>query len=731
MNIIDTLVVRFGFDTSGVARGAGETRDHLKKVKDDATKTGKEIGESAKHAAEFMRELRGQVIELFLAFTGGKALKEFAEDVLKSDAATGRLARILGVTTQQLGMWQGAARLAGGSAESVAASLAAFDRQLVNISLIPDQGKAVLPYLRALGVSLRGANGQIIGVMEAIPRLRKAVQDRHLDPRRAASLLAGLGLDPTLINLVLMEEKKYQAMLAKAAHYAPTKGETDMAENVQASWGGVTLALEKLQSIMNEKLGPTLISIMTRIEKIFDYLGTHEEEANQIFAALAIGATAVGVALFGWIAIIPALISGLLVLWDDWSTWTEGGQSKFGDFYQAVADGWKQIAVVAQETWAATLRVTTETWNAIKGVVVPIFEWWWKTLKDTAAVYADVLTLIYQLFFGTSEDIKTVWGKMIGSMKTLFKDWWDGLPSMIMNIAPAILDAMKYVFGRAFDWVMGRANTIWKAITGEDLFKSNGPFDKKKGEIGGPAKEGVGVINPASAEQLQKDIRTLQKLGWTKEQAIGIVANEARESSGDINAVGDHGRSKGLFQWDATRRAEFQRVFGYDMMDSKVDAAKRREDQLKFVTHELRTGSDPQSGTAGKQIAVSSDAAEIARIVSTLLERPLHPGEEAAIRSQLAKALQAHYGDLTPAEKADAAKKLGPGQTVSAGAGASVAARDTTTNTTTNTIQKGQGSQIYIGPVTINGSGDPDAQAHSILDLGASAEATANVGGTK
>lgn len=719
MNIIDTLVVRFGWETSGVARGAGETRDHLKKTKDEAVKTGKEIGESAKHAAEFMRELRGQVIELFLAFTGGKALKEFAEDVLKSDAATGRLARILGTTTKQLGMWQGAARLAGGSAESVSASLAAFDRQLVNISLIPDQGKAVLPYLRALGVSLTGANGKIIGVMEAIPRLRKAVQDRHLDPRRAASLLAGLGLDPTLINLVLMEEKKYQAMLAKAAHYAPTKGETDMAERVQASWAAVTLSLEKLQSTMNEKFGPTLVSIMTRLEKIFDYLGEHEEQANEIFTALAVGATAVGVALFGWLAIIPALIAGLLVLWDDWSTWMEGGQSKFGDFYQDVADKWRSIAAIA-----------TGVWRDIKGVMIPVFNWMWKAIHDTFAVYADVLNLIYQLFFGKSEDIKAAWSQMIGSMKTLFKDWWDGLPEMITNVGPAVWDAVKYVFGRAFDWVTGRANEIWKAITGEDLFKTNGPFDKKAGTVGGPPREGVTAINPASADQLQEDIRALEKLGRTHAEAVGIVANEARESSGDINAVGDGGRSQGLFQWDATRRANFQKEFGYDMMDKSVDAKKRRQDQLQFASNELSNrGKDVGARTAGQQIAVMTDSSQVAQTVSTLSERPKWTGEEAALRVQIAKQLEKQYSSYrTQEDKATALKKLPPGATVSVGAGASVVARDTTNNTTNNTIQKGQGgpSQIFMGPITIHGADDPDAHAHALMDLSISAGAGGN-----
>jgi len=728
VNIIDTFVVRFGFDTSDTKRGSDETRDHLKKVKDEASKTGKEIGETAKHASEFVRELRGQVIELFLAFTGGKALKEFAEDVFKSDAATGRLARILGVTTQQLGMWQNAARLAGGSAESVAASMAAFDRQLVNISLIPEQGKAVLPYLRALGVSLRGANGQIMGVMEAIPRLRKAVQDRHLDPRRASSLLAGLGLDPTLINLVLMEEKKYQAMMAKAAHYAPTKGETDMAERVQTAWSGTTLALEKLQSTMNEKLGPTLVSIMGRIEHIFDYLGQHEEEANRVFTAMAVGATAVGVALFGWIAIIPALIAGILLLWDDWSTWTEGGKSKFGDFYQAVADWWREISAIA-----------IRTWNDIKGVMVPIFEWMWKTINDTLAVYSSVLNLIYQLFFGKAEDIKRAWSQMIGSMERLFKDWWTGLPAMIANVGPAVWDAVKYVFGRAFDWVTDRANTIWRAITGEDLFKTNGPFDKQSGKVGGAVKEGVvggggGAVNPASMAQLQKDIRTLQGMGWTKEQAIGIVANESRESSGDINAVGDNGRSKGLFQWDAGRRAMFQKVFGYDMMDKTIDAEKRRLDQLKFITHELRTGSDPQSGTAGRQIAIMKNSGDVAAAFSTQVERPLHPGEEAAIRRGRADDLEKHYNDLTPEEKTSALKKLPAGATAGAGAGAAIAARDTTTTTTNNTIQKGQGSSIYMGPVTITGVSDPDAVARAlwekVSEAKAEATATAQVGGT-
>lgn len=49
--------------------------------------------------------------------------------------------------------------------------------------------------------------------------------------------------------------------------------------------------------------------------------------------------------------------------------------------------------------------------------------------------------------------------------------------------------------------------------------------------------------------------------GYEDFQANAIIASANRESGFDINAVGDNGRSKGLFQWDEARRRAFEQHF--------------------------------------------------------------------------------------------------------------------------------------------------------------------------
>jgi len=73
-------------------------------------------------------------------------------------------------------------------------------------------------------------------------------------------------------------------------------------------------------------------------------------------------------------------------------------------------------------------------------------------------------------------------------------------------------------------------------------------------------------------------------MGWTKEQAAGIVGNLQEESGKnlDTKAVGDGRKAKGIAQWHPDRQAKFQEIMGKQVMDATL------EEQLKFVDWELK-----------------------------------------------------------------------------------------------------------------------------------------------
>jgi hypothetical protein len=124
--------------------------------------------------------------------------------------------------------------------------------------------------------------------------------------------------------------------------------------------------------------------------------------------------------------------------------------------------------------------------------------------------------------------------------------------------------------------------------------------------------------NPGAAP-----MKALGAMGWSQEQAAGIVANLQYESgSASLNpdaygsaktgeAKGMPGEAYGIAQWHKDRQANFAKVFGHDIHGST------REEQLKFVNWELHhTEND-----AGEMIRQSNRARDSANFMNALYER--------------------------------------------------------------------------------------------------------------
>lgn len=159
----------------------------------------------------------------------------------------------------------------------------------------------------------------------------------------------------------------------------------------------------------------------------------------------------------------------------------------------------------------------------------------------------------------------------------------------------------------------------WKVLEGSG---------KRAGDVGAsgpqvaPGAPSVGTSGPQGAA-----ISYFQSKGWTREQAVGIVANLVKESNLNTGAIGDGGQAYGLAQWHPNRQADFAQFSGKSIRGSSF------EDQLAFVHHELTAGKERGAGTA---LRGARSAADAARIVSEQYERPQDAQGDAARRAALA-----------------------------------------------------------------------------------------------
>ncbi len=130
------------------------------------------------------------------------------------------------------------------------------------------------------------------------------------------------------------------------------------------------------------------------------------------------------------------------------------------------------------------------------------------------------------------------------------------------------------------------------------------------------------------AERIDQAINFFQGQGWSRAQAIGLVANLDAESAMDHDNYQDSGGpGYGLAQWENPRQRDFAAWAGKDIHGSSF------EEQLRFVQYEL-THSESAAGNALRGATTAREAAEI---VTRLYERPADTAGEASRRGQRAE----------------------------------------------------------------------------------------------
>lgn len=683
--LVDSFLVEFGIDPAKFVAGAKVILESQKKSQETARKTADEIekeakreGEafkktteaaqdstkkldiSARQMTEFFSRLRGQVMALFAIFTAGKGLKEFIQDQVTTTAALGRTSYALDLSVNDLAAWRGAVEATGGSAEDAISGVGGLVQEFQRFTLtgqsdvIPvfrqlsaEANKLGVPFTKWTEITKEGGLKDLNGTL-----LEMADVFHRMDPARANVLAQMMHIPPGLFNLLVQGKDAVRDMLETQRRFAPTAADVKAYQDLQKSWQQMNVASESLGRSLLTMMAPAFKQVVDWVLKLGDIAKSHQPLVQAFFAVLATGAVVATIALFpiigtiGLLGIgIAALAAGVAILYDSWVAWTTGGKTALSGFWN----------------WASGI------FNSIKAVLTAY------------VVYAkDVWTAFISLFTGSGPEIRASWGKVFADLRAAFdayvayaknalNDIWEAAKTIGPKIGPALLSA----FHAAMGWLGDRINAIWNAITGHDLI-SSGPkvpsaaptsqtvqamdklgdetakawagfksfeTERRKTETHTTATEAnkaavdyagrkIGEAGAALSKfgQSNRDVDLLMRMGWTREQAIGIAANLQRESSGNIAAVGDKGTAYGLAQWHPDRQAQFAKLFGHDIR------ASTRAEQLQFVNWELRNS---ESG-AGRALAGATTAEEAARIVSSQYERPGARVAEAAARASIA-----------------------------------------------------------------------------------------------
>lgn len=135
--VIDALLVTLGLDTSQFRKGQQEVSDDLKKQREDAKNTAKEMAEQGKKAASFFSSIKSELLALTGVTVTAGGLMSFVKSTTSGLMELSIQAKSLGMTAKELDGVGKAAEAAGSSVEKISAALQGFQnaKQLAKVGV--------------------------------------------------------------------------------------------------------------------------------------------------------------------------------------------------------------------------------------------------------------------------------------------------------------------------------------------------------------------------------------------------------------------------------------------------------------------------------------------------------------------------------------------------------------------------------------------------------------------
>jgi hypothetical protein len=340
--VIDTLVLELGLDGSKFKTGANSANKDLKNLKGNAEASAKSFKSAAAALAGFFG------ITLTVA-----GVERLIDNVTKLQTQLGYMSKNLGMSTQQLKEWQNVAELTGGSAEGITSTMQAFSKAQTEMSVTGQSG--MLPYMRALGVSMFDANGKARPLNDMLLDL----SDRFstMDRVQANNFGQMMGIDQGTMNMLLQGRSAMQDMFeTQKKLHRTTEAEAKASAELGKARTMLNQQLESLGVVLVNAVTPALTSIVKGVSAFVNWLSEHEGFATGFFVSIAgaIGVTllpmlgaavgAVGALISPFLAVaavIAVVGTAISLVVDDFKVFQKGGKSALGGFFTFFKGGWR------------------------------------------------------------------------------------------------------------------------------------------------------------------------------------------------------------------------------------------------------------------------------------------------------------------------------------------------------------------------------------------------------
>lgn len=518
MSVIDELLISIGLDAKEFAKGVdavrGKVENFATKAKEQFEAVGteskdsgavsalsfsragervKKLGEASKEAAaaisdsfkgaapaiELVRSKLGLLAATFGLVAGGA--QTFSNYVDKSESLA-RLSTQLGVSVRELDAFGKAAEAAGGSAESIFASMKAYYQQ-----------------------SGRPAE-EVFQLASKVEGMSRGAAQRFLQAQ-------GVALDA--IPIFLQGQKALDALMAKYRKTAFTAQDSRNARAFKVAWMDFKIAAQDVGNVFVRLVLPGVTKVLDGLSGL---VGIIRENARA-FALLAVGFGLVfglknlnaiknailAVRTFGVaikmaalpVTAIAAGIAALVLAIDDLIGFAQGADSLFERMLKKMGAGAADI-----EELRESLRTLGEG-----------FSWLWDKVKP---LLGGALTLVFKAVSAVIVGLVAAINGVVIGFNTLWqtaKKVGKGIASVFTAIPDAIIEALK---------------TAWQTLTG--WFDDAADLIKKK--IGEPIKGlfgGIGKFLGFSGDKADDEEKN--KPTSTREREIVVVKQAAYKAA--------------------------------------------------------------------------------------------------------------------------------------------------------------------------------------------------------
>lgn len=488
--VIDTLFLELGIDSSkfsGEAAKAEKQYDRLERSVTKVEKAEKTAAKTTKESAEARRKsvvdtqkadvsMQGLLktvnasIKGFAAFTGlllgASGLSKLALDAAKANRELDTTAKNLGMARKELSAWQGAAEMAGESANGMSGYMKTLSGDMQSLIMMGDT--SVLPYFNALGVSLLDSTGKARKLDDVM--LDLADRFSTMDRQQAYTLAQQMGIDDGTFNTLSRGRAEMERMLEiQRDMYHSSEADIENSRKLAEARAVLNARWESLKLMIGNALIPVLTTLTEIVSGFVGFLVKHEHVTKGVFLGIA---TAIGVflvpmlvtataAVFAFIAPFTPLIAAVTglaaafgLLYDDYKTWAEGGKSLFdwGRFTSYI----NSSKVSTDSLGKSFIYLTTgyTSWSEAANGMLD-----WMRLKG----FID----------GNTVSV----GSLMNGFKNLASELSDGLMPYLMDIVEIFNrlkegdfsgagEAVKVAFNRRWEAVKSFAGAAWDRVTG-------------------------------------------------------------------------------------------------------------------------------------------------------------------------------------------------------------------------------------------------------------------------